>query len=203
MPVRMIFDSGQRYSGRAFTDCMQGARIHAIPVVRVQRSIRWTSDDGVTLDILAPSLPALVDTGDDINENSIVTRLTYVNRTRTFHELFMGDAGESSEARLLESRIDLGADVLKVGHHGSRYASTPAFIAAVRPSIAITSVGRHNTFGHPALSTLETLGSKSTLIYRTDRCGAASVHGITNTSTMLICQEQSNGNGIRSSPRSL
>jgi len=175
MPVRLIFDSGQPYAGRAFTDCMQGAHAHAVPVVRAQRGMRWNTDDGVTLDILAPSLPPLSDTGDDINENSIVMRLTYVDGSQPFRELFMGDAGEASEARLLASGVDLGADVLKVGHHGSRYASTPAFIAAVRPRIAIISVGRHNTFGHPALSTLETLTAARTTIYRTDRCGALTI----------------------------
>jgi hypothetical protein len=111
MPVRMIFDSGQPCTGRAFTDCMQGARTHAIPIVRAQRGMRWNSGDDVSLNILAPSPPMLVDTGDDINENSIVTRLTYVNHSRTLSELFMGDAGEASEARLLASEIDLHADV--------------------------------------------------------------------------------------------
>jgi competence protein ComEC len=51
----------------------------------------------------------------------------------------MGDADEASESRLLASGIDLQADALKVGHHGSRYASTPAFITAVGPSFAIIS----------------------------------------------------------------
>ena len=72
--------------------------------------------------------------------------------TKIFSELFMGDAGEASEARLLVSSIDLHADVVKVGHHGSRYASTPQFVAAVRPEIAVGSVGRHNTFGDPEQS---------------------------------------------------
>src|SRR5665213_2913098 len=94
-----------------------------------------------------------VDTGDDVNENSIVVMLHY----HGFRELFMGDAGEASEGRLLASKSDVHADVLKVGHHGSRYASTAAFIAAVDPRVAIISVGRHNTFGHPAPATLETL----------------------------------------------
>jgi hypothetical protein len=85
------------------------------------------------------------------------------------------------------------AYVLKVGHHGSRYASTPAFIADVRPSIAVISVGRHNTFGNPAISTLETLGSNQTSIYRTDRCGAVSVPGSPNISTILQCQEHLSG----------
>jgi competence protein ComEC len=141
-------------------------------------------DDGVTLDILAPSLPVLADTGDDVNENSIVAMLRY----NDFRELFMGDAGESSEARLLASGTDLHADVLKVGHHGSQYASTPDFIAAVQPETAIISVGRHNTFGHPGSSTLATLGRVGTTIYRTDRCGAATFTAPQVISTMLECR---------------
>jgi competence protein ComEC len=171
----MLFDSGQQYDGRAFRDCMHEAATHGVQIVRPQRGYRW-SDDGVTLDILAPSLPVLADTGDDINENSIVAMLSYNH----FRELFMGDAGESSEARLLASGTDLHADVptsdvLKVGHHGSQYASTPHFIAAVHPQAAIISVGRHNTFGHPGPSTLATLERAGATIYRTDRCGALTI----------------------------
>jgi beta-lactamase superfamily II metal-dependent hydrolase len=61
----------------------------------------------MTISVLAPSLPILADTGDDINENSIVAMLQY----NDFSELFMGDAGESREARLLASGVDLRADV--------------------------------------------------------------------------------------------
>jgi competence protein ComEC len=170
MPVRLLFDSGQQYSGRAFRDCMHEAATHGVQIVRPQRGYRW-SDDGVTLDILAPSLPVLADTGDNINENSIVAMLDY----NAFRELFMGDAGESSEARLLASGTNLQADVLKVGHHGSQYASMPRFIAAVHPRIAIISVGRHNTFGHPGPSTIATLERAGATVYRTDRCGALSI----------------------------
>ena len=70
---------------------MQGTRARAIPMVRAQRGMRWDAGDGVKLDILAPSLPALVDTGDDIDENSIVTPLTSFNGSRTLRELFMCD----------------------------------------------------------------------------------------------------------------
>jgi beta-lactamase superfamily II metal-dependent hydrolase len=73
----MIFDSGQSYSGRAHNDAMAAAHAHAVPIVVARRGMRWTSGDGVTLDILAPSTPFLADTGDDVNENSIVTRLSY------------------------------------------------------------------------------------------------------------------------------
>jgi hypothetical protein len=79
-------------------------------------------------------------------------------------------------------------DVLKVGHHGSAYASTPEFIAAVHPHAAIISVGRHNTFGHPAPSTLKTLALAGAQIYRTDRCGAATFTANQDLTTMLYCK---------------
>jgi len=112
-------------------------------------------------------------------------------RYNDFRELFMGDAGESSEARLLAAGIDLHADVLKVGHHGSQYASTPAFIAAVHPRFAIISVGRHNTFGHPAFSTLQTLTAAGATVYRTDLCGAVTLNALRAISTMLLCKQAS------------
>jgi beta-lactamase superfamily II metal-dependent hydrolase len=150
MPVGMLFDSGQRYSGRAYRDCIVSARKYRVPVTVARRGMRWSSGDGVSLDVLAPEMPFLADTGDDLNENSIVVIL----HTKSFRELFMGDAGETSEGRLLEEGVDLHADVVKVGHHGSRFASTLVFVAAVRPHIAVISVGRHNTFGHPAPETI-------------------------------------------------
>jgi beta-lactamase superfamily II metal-dependent hydrolase len=76
---------------------MAAAGSHRVPVVLARRGMRWNSEDGVTLDVLAPSMPFLADTGDDVNENSIVVML----HAGTFRELFMGDAGEASEARLL------------------------------------------------------------------------------------------------------
>ena len=182
IPVGMIFDSGQTYSGRAYRDAMAAAGSHHVPVVLARRGMQWASGDGVTLEVLAPSMPFLADTGDDVNENSIVVML----RADGFRELFMGDAGEASEARLLAAGIDLHADAVKVGHHGSRYASTTGFVAAVHPQIAVISVGRHNTFGHPAEATIEAWHDTGADILRTDQCGAISLVDRSPT-TMLSC----------------
>lgn len=105
-------------------------------------------------------MPFLADTGDDVNENSIVGMLHY----RQFRELFMGDAGEASEERLLSAGDDLHANIVKVGHHASAYASTSLFGSHVRPGYAVISVGRHNTFGHPASTTVE--------MWKTIRCSS-------------------------------
>jgi competence protein ComEC len=175
--VDAIGDSGQTYGGRAFRDCMTAAHNRRVPVMLVRRGMHYATDDGVTLDALGPEEPLLTDGTNDVNENSVVLRLTYrcAACARPFRMLFMGDAGAQSEARMLAAGANLEADALKVGHHGSAYSSTPAFIAAIHPRYALISVGRHNLFGHPAQTTLATLQQLGATIYRTDRCGAIAV----------------------------
>jgi competence protein ComEC len=183
-----IADSGQQYGGRAYVDCLAAARERGVPVRVVRAGMRWQTDDGIVLDVLAPSLPYLADTGDDVNENSIVLRLSYrLPDGGTYRALFTGDAGEGSEARLLARRVDLRADLLKVGHHGSRWATTSAFLAAVKPRIALISVGRYNTFGHPSPETLDRLVAAEVPVYRTDRCGAISVVADARSVAPLLC----------------
>ena len=90
--------------------------------------------------------------------------------------LFTGDAGAETEARLLRNGVDLRADVLKVGHHGSAYGTTPTFLDAVSPRIAVISVGAHNLFGHPAPHTIEALEQRAVRVFRTDDDGAIEIY---------------------------
>ena len=130
----------------------------------------WHTDDGLTLTFIGPSLP-FIGGKNAINDNSIAFVLQY----RQFRMLFTGDAGSAAEQRFLAEGVDLHADVLKVGHHGSAYGSSPEFIAAARPRYAIISVGRHNMFGHPAPSTLAILEHAGVLVYRTDKNAATTI----------------------------
>jgi competence protein ComEC len=175
--VDAIGDSGQHYGGRAFRDCLAAARARRVPVVLVRKGMHYATGDGVTFDALAPQEPLLAEGRNDVNENSVVLMMTYrcPNCSAPFRMLFTGDAGAQTEARMLASRADLHADVLKVGHHGSAYSSTPAFIAAVHPRAGLISVGRRNLFGHPAATTLMTLHDAGAMVYRTDLCGAVIV----------------------------
>jgi competence protein ComEC len=168
--VSEFADSGQRYSGHAYVDAVQTARSDAVPIVYPRAGAQWRTDDGVVLSFIGPSLP-FIGGKNAINSNSIAFVLEY----RNFRMLFTGDAGSESEERFLSERVDLHADVLKVGHHGSAYGSSSEFIAAVHPQYAIVSVGRHNLFGHPAPSTLSTLERSGAKIYRTDEDGAVIV----------------------------
>jgi competence protein ComEC len=105
------------------------------------------------------------------NDNSLVIRLLWGKRAF----LFTGDAEHEAEAHLLEDGVPLSADFLKVGHHGSRTSSTPAFLDAVKPRVATMSTGVRNRFGHPHLPTLEKLKARGILALRTDRFGAVRI----------------------------
>lgn len=79
------------------------------------------------------------------NNSSLCIKMTYGNESF----LFVGDAESMVEREMLKSGIDLDADVLKVGHHGSKYSSCDDFVEAVSPDIAVVSVGRYNDYGLP------------------------------------------------------
>jgi competence protein ComEC len=164
-------DSGQRYGGHAYQDALATAHDERVPILHPRAGMRWQTGDGVVLRFLGPSLPLIEGSRNDINENSIAFTLRY----RSFCMLFTGDAGAAAEARFLREGTDLHCQVLKVGHHGSSYGSTVAFIAVVHPATAIVSVGRHNAFGHPAPQTIATLQRAGARIYRTDEDGAVSI----------------------------
>ncbi|MBC5810146.1 MAG: DNA internalization-related competence protein ComEC/Rec2 [Candidatus Eremiobacteraeota bacterium] len=171
-------DGGQTYAGHAYHDALDVARVKHIPMTEPRAGDDWSTGDGVTFRFYGPAEPFLHGTRNDINSNSVVFMLEYrCPGCRTpFRMLFTGDAGAETERRLLASGFDLHADVLKVGHHGSAYSSSPEFVRAVSPRYAIVSVGKHNLFGHPAPRTIDTLARAGATIYRTDERGAIVVH---------------------------
>jgi competence protein ComEC len=100
------------------------------------------------------------------NEQSVVLELRYGE----FEVLLTGDIGEETEERLLGAELVSEVEILKVGHHGSRYSSSDAFLSKVKPEVAVISTGK-NSYGHPtqeAMDRLEAVGAK---VLRTDRDG--------------------------------
>ena len=177
--VSEFADSGQQYGGYAYHDAVQTAEAERVPIIYPRAGAVWRSEDGVTLTFIGPSLP-FIESNNTINDNSVAFILQY----RHFRMLFTGDAGVAAEQRFLNEGVNLHADVLKVGHHGSAYSSSPPFIAAIHPKYAVISVGRHNLFGHPAPSTIETLQRLDALVYRTDENAAVSI--TTDGSTIAV-----------------
>jgi len=87
--------------------------------------------------------------------------------------LFVGDAEVPVEKDLVQQYGDfLHADVLKVGHHGSRTSSCEEFLTAMKPHIAVVSVGKFNKFRHPSKLVIQRLKDHATEVHRTDEEGA-------------------------------
>ena len=133
---------------------------------------------GALLTILAPSEPfftkdKMTTGGNEANANSIVARLDY----GSFSMLLAGDAEEQTEHRLLTKELDLQVRVLKVPHHGSKYASSKDFLERVKPEVAIVSCGAWNRYGHPAQAVLDRLkaANPNVKLYRTDLQGEITI----------------------------
>ncbi|MCF7907829.1 MAG: MBL fold metallo-hydrolase [Candidatus Omnitrophica bacterium] len=105
--------------------------------------------------------------GSDFNINSLVIMIKY----KDFRCLLMADATIEAERELLKRGEVLGADILKVGHHGFRDASSEQFLGAVSADVAIISVNKDNLRGYPSLEVLERLKKEKAVIYRTDKSG--------------------------------
>ena len=131
---------------------------------------------GARLTIIGPTQPYFTKEqmkagGNEPNANSIVVRLDYGD----FSMLLMGDAEEQSEQRMLSKDVDLNAKILKVGHHGSKYATSAAFLSRVNPQVSIISDGEWNRYGHPAQAVLDRLKAANAKVYRTDLQGEISI----------------------------
>ena len=101
--------------------------------------------------------------GSDSNNSSIVVMMEY----GSFKFLFTGDIGEEVETQLVSSGKDLSCDVLKVGHHGSKYSSTASFLSATGADYGVICVGS-NSYGHPTTEALNRLSAAGISVYRTD-----------------------------------
>ncbi len=138
------------------------------PRVLAQRGMRLPVG-GLALTVLNPGSTLLTGTASDDNNNAIVLRLDYGGTAF----LLTGDAEREAEEAMIAAGLPLRADVLKIGHHGSAGASSPAFLAAVAPRIAVIQVGAENTFGHPHPDVLARLAGIESL--RTDQRGRIEV----------------------------
>lgn len=122
--------------------------------------------------------------GQTVSNPSLVLELTY-GKIKFFFE---GDAGQESEAIMLEDEAVTNVDVLKVGEHGSRAASSEPFLAAAKPKVAIYSAGIGNSDGYPHPETIAALKAIGARVYGTDVNGTIIVS--TNGETFKVTTEK-------------
>jgi competence protein ComEC len=122
----------------------------------------WRSADA-EFKLLSP-----IEKSDDRNENSIVLFAEFGGKKW----LFTGDLGVDGEQVFLDKYKGIGIDVLKVGHHGSKFSTSAEFIEELKPEYAIISVGMANRYGHPHAEILQRLEDNRIQTFRTDKNGA-------------------------------
>ncbi len=104
---------------------------------------------------------------EDLNNYSVVVKLEFGSNSF----LFTGDAEEISEKEMLSKGFNVKADLLKVGHHGSRSSTSDEFLSKVNPKYAVISCEIGNDYGHPHKETMDKLKNKNIPVYRTDELG--------------------------------
>jgi len=118
---------------------------------------------GATFTIVAPN----VDYGNDMNDWSVGVLVQ--NGNNRF--LFTGDAEEKAEEDILNNGIDISADVYAAAHHGSKTATSQAFLDKVSPTYVVISAGEGNKYGHPHAEVLNRLRAAGISVFRTDEQG--------------------------------
>jgi competence protein ComEC len=172
--VSRVLEPGMRGPGPGYAAWLDRVSRPSHPVHAAIAAGDRLSVDEIDMRVLWPirgQVPAEPpDSGTGINNVSVVL-LGAIGQRRF---LLAGDVEEEIDPSLLAAGTP-PIDLLKVAHHGSRTATTDAFVAAVRPRVAIASAGTGNPYGHPARATLDRLARAGTRVYRTDRDGSVSV----------------------------
>jgi competence protein ComEC len=131
---------------------------------------------GARFTILSPSEPLFtrdqMKTGGNLpNVNSIVLKLEY----GAFSMLLPADGEEQTEHRMVTKDLNIQSTILKVAHHGAKYATSQDFVDRVKPQVAIVSCGEWNRYGHPSQVVLDRLKNATAKVYRTDLQGEISI----------------------------
>jgi len=165
--VKKILYTGVLHTAPDYLAWLEEIKNQNIPLTIVDHRQDIELGQDLKLELLYP-LTSLVNVKiENLNDSSIVSRLVYKNK----RFLFMGDLSTEGEADLLTHNFDLSADVLKVGHHGSKYSSSMEFLNKVKPEYAVIMVGENNDFGHPHYRALKNLENIQAQILRTDEKG--------------------------------
>jgi competence protein ComEC len=170
IPVKNFLDSGQTHTSATYEKMLKAIKDKGIRFIVAKRGQTFDLDSGAKIEVLNPGEQLITEIrsgGSVLNANSVVVRLSYGD----FAMIFTGDAEFETEVEMMKRGVSLRAQVLKVGHHGSRYATSGKFIDLVGPQAAIITCGADNKYGHPSQVALDRLREKNVQVYRTDLHG--------------------------------
>lgn len=164
--MKNVLISKQFENSENYQEFLKIVKEKSIKVTVLQLGTRINIEKDLYFDVLWPNSSQVI-LENSINNNALVCKLNY----KKFSMLFTGDIEEGAEQALLENKVNLKADILKVAHHGSKSSSGQKFIENVKPKIALIGVGKNNNFGHPNNEIIDRLKNVGSKIYRTDLDG--------------------------------
>lgn len=153
-----------------------------IEKIEAKKDVAIKFADGAVAEVLYPFESVTDVYGSDTNMYSVVVKLTAGENKF----LLTGDLPTTAENKLLENRVDVSAQFLKVAHHGSKYATSSDFLDAVKLEEAIISVGKNNSYGHPNQEVLQRLVQHRINILRTDESGDIVYECVNNSSKCVL-----------------
>ena len=168
--VGHVLYSGVSNTTRNYADFLKAVDEKQVQLTRAEPGQQFELGGGAVIRVLAPIAPLftkedLRSGGNEPNANSVVARLDYGE----FSMLLTGDAEEQTEReRLIKNGAHIRATVLKVGHHGSKYATSEDFLKRGEFKVAVISAGMDNRYGHPSQEVLDRLKAAGVKLYRTD-----------------------------------
>ncbi|WMT42473.1 ComEC/Rec2 family competence protein [Paenibacillus sp. D2_2] len=161
-PVGAVYMPKIQSNTKTYESLLRSIKNKGLKVKTAQAGVRLDWDEEVSAEMVAPVMVS-----DDTNNMSAVVRIAYGDSSY----LLTGDAERESEQAMLSSGRELQADVMLVGHHGSKSSTSPAFLKQVNPKYAVIQVGKDNKYGHPKQVILDRLAKQQVKVYRNDLQG--------------------------------
>lgn len=172
LQVKRVYDSGQTATSALYRQYLSLVKKKGIAFTVLTAGDQVDIGGGAALKILGPQKPLITGTDSDLNNNSVVARLTYGD----FAMLLTGDAEKEAESAIVQKyKGQLKSQVLKSGHHGSKTSSSLEFLRAVSPEAAVISLGAGNDYKHPHQVVLNRYADLKIKVSRTDQQGTVTV----------------------------
>lgn len=166
-PVREVWLSGAITTTNVYINWLKAVKASSATTKLAAAQVHETID-GVELTIIHPPQTVEGNQLEDAHDGTVVIKVSY----GAVSVLLTGDLATRHEEEILaRDRVGVAATILKVAHHGSKYASSEEFLDAVHPAVAVLSAGADNKFGHPHQEVLNKLSKRNTPLYRTDLNG--------------------------------
>ena len=155
------YSQEQMPTSRIYENLLIALSESSAKIIEAKPGLHFDLED-IAFDILGP-----MHEYNNMNNSSVITKVYFQNQTF----LFQGDAEKESEKDILNSGVNLQANVIKLGHHGSKTSSTKEYLMAVQPSFAVISCGINNKYNLPNQEVLDTLSEQKIEYRRTDKNG--------------------------------